>query len=329
MVAAAAIVFALLSFASSSLAQSNDPNNATDLSKRGLLYIPTSEPSDYNIFTTSDSPLSWYTTYSTWATLQSNSSLEFVPMIHGTNSVSDDVSAIQSQSSSSDNVLVFNEPDGNISSGGSSITPTDAAKTFVSTILPLRTNHGKKLSLPATTGSSQGLDWLQAFNRSCYALSPHTSGCPFDFVAAHWYGDFAGMTAWLGTLHELYPDKPVWLTEFAIPSASVEATQAMMNQSLPWLDATTWIERYAWFGTFRSNEANEWTGDGVSLLQADGGLTVLGATYLGGDKTGFKQGERVGGSENGVGRMAVAPASVLGYCFNVALLIALGSLLLG
>ncbi|RMZ88027.1 hypothetical protein DV736_g4747, partial [Chaetothyriales sp. CBS 134916] len=250
----------------SSLAQANNPNNATDLSKRGLLYIPTSKPSDYNIFIASHSPLTWYMTYSTWATLQSSSSsLEFVPMIHGTKSASADVSAIQSQSSSK-NVLVFNEPDGNTSSGGSSIAPTDAAQTFINTILPLRTKHGKKLSLPATTGSPRGLDWLRAFNHSCYALSPLTSGCPFDFVAAHWYGDFTGMTTWLGTLHELYPDKPVWLTEFAIPSASVQATETMMNQSLPWLDATAWVQRYAWFGTFRSNDANEWTGDGLRFI---------------------------------------------------------------
>ena len=282
----------------------SSPSNSSNLSKRGLLYIGSDHPSDYNIFTSSGSPLTWYYNYSPGRSL-SSSDLEFVAMIHGADSAESDVASIRSQSSIG-YVLVYNEPDGSTDSGGSNVSPSEAARTYLDTILPLRTDHGKKLSLPATTGSGNGLDWLRRFNESCHDLNPRI-GCPFDFVAAHWYGDFAAMASWLGTLHAMYPGKPVWLTEFALPQQDVANTQAMLNQSLPFLDSTGWIERYAWFGAFREDDANEWTGDGVSMLQKDGGLTQLGATYLGGGSRGFDEGDGAGGkSGNGAGRVRVS-----------------------
>ena len=236
-------------------------------------------------------------------------------MIHGTDSASSDAIAIAALSHS-DYVLVYNEPDGSTSSGGSNVDPDDAAKTYINTILPLRTDHGKKLSLPATTGSPRGLEWLHDFNASCHDLNPR-SGCPFDFIAAHWYGDFAAMASWLGTLHTLYPDKQVWLTEFALPSQDADATEGMLNQSLPFLDGAAWVERYAWFGAFREDDANEWTGDGASMLKNSGGLTELGATYLGGDGRGFVEGAggsggKGSGSGNGGGSGRRVPTGVLG-----------------
>ncbi len=108
------------------------------------------------------------------------------------------------------------------------------------------------------------------------------------------------MASWLGTLHALYPEKEIWLTEFALPQADELATVAMMNESLPFLDELDWIARYAWFGAFRKDDANEWTGDGVSLFDVDGGLTQAGAVYLGGVGRGFEIGESEG--EQNIGR---------------------------
>lgn len=288
----------LLSLATITVAKSD----ASSLAERGLLYIGTDHPSDYSIFTSSHSPLTWYSTYSTYpASLPGDHALEFVPMIHGTNNVDNDVSAIKSLSNVH-SVLVFNEPDGSTESGGSDISPSDAAEAFINTISPLRDNQGLKLSLPATTGSPNGLKWLQSFNTSCHRIQPQ-KGCEFDFIAAHWYGDFAALASWLGTLHAMYPDKPVWLTEFALPSAPADATLAMLNESLPFLDETKWVERYAWFGTFREDDANEWTGDGVAMLNNKGGLTDLGAQYMGGNVTGFEEGDSGSSGSKGSGAM--------------------------
>jgi hypothetical protein len=200
------------------------------------------------------------------------------------------------------NVLTFNEPDGDTSSGGTSSTPQSAAKIWLETLSLLRSGpYNLKLSLPATTGSPRGLDWLKQFNTSCYSLNK-THGCEFDFIATHWYGDFASMQSWLSQIHALYPSQKIWLTEFDIPSVSDDDTAQFMNQSLPYLDGLDYVERYAWFGAFRENNANGWTGDAVSLFDKKGKLTGLGATWMGGQEDGFGEGtSATGGNDNAAG----------------------------
>ena len=215
-----------------------------------------------------------------------------IPIAEGTNARGNRIS----------HVLTFNEPDGDTSTGGTNSSPSHAAQVWQDVIAPLRSPpYNLKVSLPATTGSPRGLEWLRDFNTSCYRLN-RTNGCAFDFIATHWYGDFGGLSSWLGQIHELYPSKPVWLTEFAIPRVSVEETAGFMNQSLPYLDGLEYVERYSWFGAFRDDDANEWTGEGVSLFDGDGGLTALGTTWLGGQRDGFEEGEG-GGDGNGSGAL--------------------------
>ena len=76
------------------------------------------------------------------------------------------------------------------------------------------------------------------------------------------------------------------------------AVPAFMSQALPYLDALEYVQQYAWFGTFRNDDANKWTGDGVSLLDGHGRLTALGAEYMGGEQGGFEEG--MGGGAAGV-----------------------------
>jgi hypothetical protein len=71
------------------------------------------------------------------------------------------------------------------------------------------------------------------------------------------------------------------------------------------LDSLDYVERYAWFGAFRSDDANEWTGDGVALFDDDGGLTELGALYMG---DGYEEGQK--GEGSGAGVLSVNPAAV-------------------
>jgi hypothetical protein len=150
-----------------------------------------------------------------------------------------------------------------------------------------------------TTGSGNGLDWLRRFNESCFDIDSE-NGCPTDFITAHWYGGFEGLASWIGTLDEFYnanrsDDEPrlkIWITELALPQADAQATVQMMNQTLPYLDGLEYVEKYAWFGAFRTDDANEWTGDGVALFDDDGGLTELGALYMGGEGNGFSIGQK-------------------------------------
>lgn len=210
-------------------------------------------------------------------------------MIPSASVAHDAVSTIESLDSVT-HVLTFNEPDGSTSSGGTNTTPSAAAQIWLNTIAPLRLPpYNLSVGLPATTGSSSGLTWLRAFNASCHTLSD--DGCSFDFIATHFYGDFPGLQSWLSQIHDLYPVQKIWLTEFAVPGVSATDTLTFMNDSLAYLDGLDYVERYAWFGAFRTTDANAWTGGGVSMFDGSGKLTALGATYLGGVTDGFEEGQ--------------------------------------
>ncbi|KAJ4339878.1 hypothetical protein N0V87_002816 [Didymella glomerata] len=290
-------------------------------SKKGFAFIGDTHAPDKKLLSSSKSPISWYYNWSPYPNgdlIPTTGSLEFVPMIHGIDATQQPGTerAISGLDKSSTHLLSFNEPDGTTGSGGSSITPEDAARAYIDYVVPYR-NGSKggrnwKISHPSTTGSGNGLEWLKAFNESCHNIDPE-NGCPTDFVAVHWYGDFGGLAGWLGTLDEFYNknstnDKnlKLWITEMGLPQQSAENTVGMMNQTLPYLDGLDYVERYAWFGAFRMDDANEWTGDGVALFDDDGGLTELGALYMG---EGFKEGQK--GEGSGAGMLSVNMVAVV------------------
>lgn len=327
-----ATLLSLLLVAAPSTAQSNTTTDNTETtdsstapnSKRGLPYIYSDDSSDdFPLYNSPQSLLTWYYNWSPNPSFPSSTTdtLQFIPMIHSLANIESDISTLQSLSlrNSEKYVLVFNEPDGTTEGGGIDTSPRAVARAWMESIAPLR-QEGWKVSLPATTGSENGLEWLARFNESCYEISADNGdedgdedeegrseangngsgrGCQVDFLATHWYGDFPGLASWLGTLHALYPDLNIWLTEFAIPSVDEEDTLAMLNQSLTYLDELEYVVRYGWFGAFRAHEANEWTGDGVSLLDEGGGLTEVGVAYLGGEERGFEVGMEADGEESG------------------------------
>lgn len=284
-------------------------HSAAAQSKRGLAYLGDDHESDNTLLFSANSSLAWYYNWS--PNLISTIDLPFFPLLHGlddadSSSVKDTVNALPS---SSTHLLTFNEPDGTTSSGGSSISPSDAAQSYIDNIVPLRTASSRSwnISHPATTGSSTGLEWLQEFNASCWDIDPD-NGCPADFVALHWYGDFAGLASWLGTLHEFYvtntssgavsQDIQFWITEMALPQQDDDETLAMMNQSLSYLDGLDYVGGYAWYGTARKGGSwDSYTGDNVAVFNKQGALTDVGALYLGGEEEGFEKGDKGSGAE--------------------------------
>ena len=277
-------------------------------SKRGFAYVGNTHGPDNQLLTSDNSPIEWYYNWAPSPDPHVSSSIEFTPLIHGLDEASSEQISRQLSNlpSSSTHLLAFNEPDGSTESGGSSISPEDAARSYIDHIVPFREGDRKwKISHPSVTGSGNGLDWLRRFNESCYEIDEE-NGCPADFVAAHWYGAFDGLASWLGTLDEFYnknssrdgDDLKIWITELALPQQDVQATVEMMNSTLPYLDDLEYVERYAWFGAFRADDANEWTGDAVALFEDDGGLTELGALYLG-DK--FSEGQKGEGEDEDTG----------------------------
>jgi hypothetical protein len=287
---------------------------ASATTKQGLAYISGIAGYDLSVLISAKTPISWYHGWTLDQTPNINSTIEFVPMIPNLDLAEPAQfnSVLSGAPDLSTHLLTFNEPDGTTDSGGSAIDPDDAARSYIDNLVPLRSNTTRawNISHPAVTGSTQGLDWLRSFNSSCYDLDP--AGCPTDFVAVHWYGDAVGLQSWLTTLYDFYnPDNSTnsttkfWITEFALPQGDENATVTMLEQSMAFLDKLDYVEKYAWFGAFRTNAANSFTGSEVALFDDNGGLTELGSVYLGGDQNGFVEGMK-GPGNNGAGTLSAS-----------------------
>ena len=301
-------------------------------SKRGFAFVGDTHVPDNHLLSSANSPLNWYYNWGPYlnSDLISTDTLEFVPMIHGIDATQDShtETVIRHLPQSSTHLLSFNEPGGTKESSGSEIDPKDAASEYMNYVVPFRngTKGGRKweISHPSTTGSPKGLDWLRDFNTSCFEIDAQ-NGCPADFVAVHWYGAFDGLAAWIARLDAFYNGNSdgqtplkLWVTELGLPQQSAEDTIGMMEQALPYLDGLDYIERYAWFGAFRTGDANEWTGNGVALFDSNGGLTKLGALYMGDS---FQQGQKGPGNHAEPGlQVGVSLLVALSICSVVVLI---------
>jgi len=183
--------------------------------------------------------------------------------------------AIKSYKDSGQNIthtLGFNEPDEPKKTGGSSMSASDAASIWIREMEPVR-GLGVKVGAPAVTGSGRGLDWMKSWLESCKGK------CHYDFIPVHWYGPFEGLAGHIGAVRAQYPTATLWVTEFGIIRAGASATIAMFNQSVAYLDKLEYVERYSYFGAFRSDASN--IGPDAAMLSKDGGLTEIGSLYVG------------------------------------------------
>jgi hypothetical protein len=175
-------------------------------------------------------------------------------------------------------VLGFNEPDGPFTEGGSQIDPVSAATRWLSDIEPLRA-YNISLGAPAVTGSVRGLNWLQSFFTAC------NGSCHADFLPIHAYGGLDVLQWFANTTHANYPNMTTWVTEYADNDQPLAATELDFTNSLNWLDSTPWINRYSYFGAFRSYVSN--VGYNASLLDSCGNLTDIGDWYMNSPPQGY------------------------------------------
>ena len=82
--------------------------------------------------------------------------------------------------------------------------------------------------------------------------------------------------------HQLGPEKPVWITEFASTNWNKEHplprdhVESFAKESAKYLDSLDWVERYAWFGPMRdAGTVGKW----ARMLDDEGKLTPLGKAY--------------------------------------------------
>ncbi|QSZ28555.1 hypothetical protein DSL72_003053 [Monilinia vaccinii-corymbosi] len=255
-------------------------------SKRGLVFVPNSKyPNDNQIWVQPGSDLSWYYNYGMAASPafsdRTQEEFEFVPMLWSPSTTFlTDAKSLISGGRNITHILTYNEPDGTSSTGGSAIFPSAAAANWISQVEPLR-KLGIKTGAPAVTGSERGLTWLSNFFDACASLG---TNCTADFIPVHWYGDFEGLASHIGQIRGTYPNTSIWLTEYALSDASLAATQSFFNTSAEYCDRLDYVDRYSYFGSFRSSVSN--VGYNATMLDQDGRLTDIGSWYLGKSATG-------------------------------------------
>lgn len=181
-------------------------------SKRGLVFTPNSQwPQDNYIWADPPSDLTWYYNYGvTPSTAYGNTTqetFEFIPMLWGAPSDAssttflEQVQSLVSGGRNISHVMTFNEPDGTTETGGSQVDPSFGAQVWINNIIPLQ-EMGIRVGLPACTGGTGGIPWLEQFLGNCSTLIS-TGGtiknCTYDFVPLHWYGNFQGLASHIGS----------------------------------------------------------------------------------------------------------------------------------
>lgn len=242
--------------------QSTDGKASGGRLQRGLAY---NDPNLLTSFTGSGSKATWC--YNWGQKDDSNTTLEFVPMLWGTSKgfpATWAESAQKAIDSGSKAFLSFNEPD---IGGQAELSPEAAAKGHIELMNPWA---GKvRISSPSVSNSgspNQGLDWMQKFFNAC------NGQCKVDFLALHSYGT-DGATV-LNHLLDAYNrfKKPVWITELGFMGSPEERDESMKHvlHHLENNSTFSFVERFAYFMVGTGQD---------QMMVSSNQLTVYGKTF--------------------------------------------------
>ncbi len=194
-----------------------------------------------------------------------------VPMLWGFVSGADPAWTQAATTPGTKNVLGYNEPDLTYS-GSANMLPATAAAGYVTYMEPFASSV--KIGMPNVLwnnlGSSSGgkydsAVWMQYFLGNC-------TSCHFDFACIHYYQNCGGENvAWFqANVTNAYNTlkMPIWITEFQCYGTDAEQV-TFLQTVIPWLDAQSYVARYAYFGAFPE-----------LLVNADStGLSDIGIAY--------------------------------------------------
>ncbi|KAK3319441.1 glycosyl hydrolase catalytic core-domain-containing protein [Apodospora peruviana] len=267
--------------------------------KRGLVFTPNDDwPEDNKLWAAEGSGLTWYYNFGWNATAAYSTTpqdkFEFVPMMWGAGTengtdtyfLGNITTTMEKDKRNITHVLSFSHPEQNFTNGGSEMKPVVAARAWINNAIPLQ-KMGVKVGLPIV---GDPYSWVDPFLKNCSALLAKEKGedkdsrCTFDFMPITSYGNFSVLKSRVDLFANAFPDIPVWVVEYGYNDQDLATTQKFFNESLPYLDSTDIVERYAWFGAFRSIVSN--VGPNGAMLDPYGDLTDIGSWYLGGNGTG-------------------------------------------
>ncbi|GAA6039758.1 hypothetical protein JCM8097_004206 [Rhodosporidiobolus ruineniae] len=243
--------------ASSSAAPSS---TATATAKRGVGFN--------DAYLTKNLAISWaYSWQPTYSGGELNDGVEFVPMLWGKNDSNWFAEAEQGIANGATALLAANEPD---IYSQSNLTVQEGIDLWRKNFSPF---YGRaNLVSPAVSNDpkSGSVGWLEQFFGNCTQCQQETHA-----AALHYYSDDGNTTALKAYFEDTYArlNKPIWITEFGyqkltMTSGNVTAKQEFLEDVVPWMEQTPWIERYAAFGDFVNR-----------FVWANASLTPLGETY--------------------------------------------------
>jgi len=249
----------------------------------------------------SQAHVSWYYT---WSPSPIDSNLEFVPMLWGTAQLQQFSSTINATIAQNlvTAVLAFNEPE---QPGQSNLTPSEGAQLWAQYIEPLKA-QGVRLGTPAPSSAPSGKTWLQDWLAAC------NGSCNPDFLAVHWYDvNATAFEAYLIDYHNTF-NLPVWVTEWACqnynpgPQCTQQGVVDLLNQTQAFMDATSWVERYAWFGVMENLQG---VNPDNAMMTSTGAINALGEQYIGEQAAPPLQGGAPG--SGCLGAVAIRPRDLL------------------
>lgn len=220
--------------------------------------------------------------WNTWRPTEAPSTLAFYPTVRTIDEVSGDswtqlLASLETEKSAGRQPVVqyLNEPE------NEGVSASDAASTWKSSLLPLKTQYNAKLVGPGTSSSDAGIAFQDAFMG---ALADDEKP---DYVGLHYYSTegnpIAGEITWgqnyLTTAHSKY-NIPVIVNEIACTSRDSADVTQFSNSMTEWMDQQSWIEQYAFFGA-TLEVANSFVSPEAQLLTSSGAWTTLGKDLMG------------------------------------------------
>ncbi|KAH7039748.1 glycosyl hydrolase catalytic core-domain-containing protein [Microdochium trichocladiopsis] len=220
--------------------------------------------------------------WETWRPTELPTGLYYQPMVRTKAQTSGDawnnlLSAINSQPNKNQKPIVhfYNEPEYN------GISAQDAANTWKSLMLPLRSSKGVELVGPAISSSPEGVAWLKSF------MGYLSSSEKPNYVGAHFYtnkdsgvdGEISAAKNHLSGLISSY-GLPLIVSEIASTSRNYNDVYKFTTTMSDWLDGQSKVKMYGFFGVSRQ-PVNDFVSPQAQLLDTSGSWTALGK-YLGG-----------------------------------------------
>lgn len=230
--------------------------------------------------------VTWYYTWFHQPTFTNGTSMQFLPMVWGTEA--DRLSGARSFLKSGARpraLFALNEPN---LKGQAFVTPEEAARSYAA-IASLGQEFGVPVIGPhmaigsATDASITAFDPIEKKTNTYTYMVPYlkaflyyadTLHAKVEAIGVHSYGDINELK-WVVDMTAKEFGRPVWVTEFAQWNArDVEAARDYLIEAVDFLESSTNVAGYAWFKERADNPK-------ISLLDAEPGkLSTLGRAYV-------------------------------------------------